>query len=188
MKKYLLVPVLILWAVVAAETGDGTSTAPPSKPKLAVAIKPKHVTDALRAVILSDREVYLHLLASQNLTNTPASAWPSPCEQLRLVSQKVASQGVEFSYVLRSTNPINRRNAPETEVETKGLQFVGTRPDLVYTSDELLGGRWYFTAIYPDVAAAKSCVACHNAQRIGSAPAKIGDVIGALVIRVALEL
>jgi hypothetical protein len=108
---------------------------------------------------------------------------------LRLCSQAVASRGVEYSYVLRSLTPTNPRNTPETDVEVKGLQFVNGRPDLSFTSEELLGGRWYFTAVYPDVAVDQSCVDCHRAMRKSLvAPLKIGDVLGGLVIRVALEL
>lgn len=162
----------------------------PTKPKLALALKPQHMTDALRAVILSDREVYTHLLASEALASVSSRAGkplPSPCEMLRAGSQSVASKGVEFSYVLRSLSPMNQRNIPETETETKGLQFVNNRPDLVYTAEELLGGRWYFTAVYPDVALSESCVACHHQKSAGSGP-KVGDVLGGLVVRVALEL
>jgi hypothetical protein len=96
---------------------------------------------------------------------------------------------VEFSYVLRSLNPINKRNAPETEVETKGVQFVSARPDLTYSSEELLGGRWYFTAVYPDVALDQSCLSCHGQNARGTPTArKVGEVLGALVVRIALEL
>jgi hypothetical protein len=172
----------------------------PSKPKLAVSIKPQHVADALRAVILSDREVYTQLLAEQppagsvkiaksSTLPSEAKGLPSPCEVLRLGSQTVASKGVEYSYVLRSLQPVNPRNAPETEVETKGLQFLATRPDLSYSSEELLGGRWYFTAVYPDVALNQSCVNCHNRHPArGDRDYKLGDVLGALVVRIALEL
>jgi hypothetical protein len=183
---------------LTGRTGEAPKPATPLKPKLAVSIKPQHVADALRAVILSDREVYTMVAANEYQALSPTNAstrpessksLPSPCEMLRLGSQAAASKGVEYSYVLRSLRPVNKRNAPETEVETKGLQFVGTRPDLIYTSDELLGGRWYFTAVYPDVAVNQSCVSCHRRLQpsVGS-ELKLGDVIGALVVRIALEL
>lgn len=165
----------------------------PLKPKLALAIKPQHVADALRAVVSSDREVYTQCVEDNEKSAKMARAigekLPSPCEMLRLGSQAVASKGVEFSYVLRSLRPINPRNHPETEVETKGLQFIATRPDLIYTSEELLGGRWYFTAVYPDVARNQSCVTCHNQHRRDSASElKLGEVFGGLIVRIALEL
>ena len=52
----------------------------------------------------------------------------------------------------------------------------------------MLGGRSYFTAIYPDRASLTSCADCHN--RHPDSPRrdfKTGDVMGALVIRVPLE-
>lgn len=183
---------LISWLVQSGEIPNTAS----SKPRLAVSIQPRHLTDALRAVILSDREVYMDALTRHPAdpgVRAPGSALeadlPNPCEFLRLGSQATASKGVEYSYVLRAFQPINKRNSPETETERKGLQFVGTRPDLTYTSEELLGGRWYFTAVYPDVARDQRCLDCHN--RLNSAREQkwnLGEVLGALIVRVALEL
>jgi hypothetical protein len=186
----------LIWISLAESSSSEPKPAAPPKSKLALSIKPEHVADALHAVILSDREVYTRALAgnqaslgSAERTLGAGKALPSPCEMLRLGSQAAASKGVEFSYVLRSLDPVNKRNAPETEIETKGLQFVATRPDLTFTSDELLGGRWYFTAVYPDVASDQSCIACHNRlRRDRTKGLKLGDVMGGLVVRIALEL
>ncbi len=174
-------------------SSQGQKPAAPSKPKLAVSIKPSDLANALRAVILSDREVYARVFGEQQRDSAPESPgskrMPNPCEMLRAGSQSVASKGVEYSYVLRSLQPVNPRNAPETEVETKGLQFLATRPDLSYASDELLGGRWYYTAVYADVAFEQSCVTCHNARKgVAAKEYKRGDVLGGLVVRIALEL
>jgi len=202
MKNTLILPAAAGLALLACLAWNSTAQkqSAPTKPKLAVSIKPQHVTDALRAVILSDREVYTQVIAEHpndsaqaEPTGAPAAnsepPLPSPCEMLRLGSQSVASKGVEYSYVLRALQPVSPRNAPETEVETKGLQFVATRPDLSYSSEELLGGRWYFTAVYPDVALNQTCVSCHNRQSVSAdRKYKLGDVMGALVVRIALEL
>lgn len=182
----LCAAVVITVALLKAEPANPT----PTKPKLALALKPQHLTDALRAVILSDREVYTEIYSTRSAgmsKDAPEKTLPSPCETLRAGSQRVAAKGVEFSYVLRSLAPISKRNSPETDVETKGLQFVSNRPDLVFTAEELLGGRWYFTAVYPDVAVNQSCVTCHSKKPSGASP-KIGDVLGGLVVRLALEL
>ena len=152
MKRVSIVFTLAAAAALSLHSGGGEPRKPAvSKPKLAVSIKPQHLADALRTVILSDREVYAQLTAEQHSAsgrsdqNGPSSnkPLPSPCELLETASQTVASKGVEFSYVLRSLTPINKRNAPETESEVKGLQFISSRPDLSYASEELLGGRWY---------------------------------------------
>jgi hypothetical protein len=194
-------PACLLAAILGltAWLGHGQKASRPTKPKLAVAIKPQHVADALRAQITAEREVYtqviLQRLQDQEKLLKASVRWeedkalPAPCQMLRLAAEGVGAKGVEFSYTLRSLAPVSPRNAVETDVEKKGLEFVTSRPDLSYTAEELLGGRWYFTAVYPDVAVHQSCVSCHN-QLKGSEtkPFKLGDVMGALVVRIALEL
>jgi hypothetical protein len=158
---------------------------PRSKPKLAVSIKPQDLADALHALIASEREVYTHT----NAHRFPEKGFPNPCAMFRVISETTASKGVEFSYVLRSLKPISQRNAPETEVERKGLESFAARPDQPHYAEEMLGGRWYFTAVYPDVAVNPSCVTCHN--QLKESPKKdfkSGEVMGGVVIRVALEL
>jgi hypothetical protein len=167
------------WVVLAQKT----ETAP--KKKLAISIKPRDVADNLHAALASDREVYTKATAS----HVGEKNFMSPCELLRLSTEATASKGVEFSYVLRALRPVKQRNAPETDAEKKGLEFVATRPGEAYYEEELLGGRWYFTAVYPDVAVNSSCVSCHN-QNPDSPKKdfKTGDVMGGLIVRVALEL
>jgi hypothetical protein len=191
-----------LFAVILGLTawiGHGQKADRPSKPKLAVAIKPQHLADALRAQITAEREVYTQVivqrLQDQEKLLKASSRWeqdkalPTPCQMLRLAAEAVGAKGVEFSYTLRSPTPVSPRNAVETDVEKKGLEFVTSRPDLTYTAEELLGGRWYFTAVYPDVAVHQSCVTCHNQLNASEKKDfKLGDVMGALVIRIALEL
>ena len=175
----------LLVAVLVALAGWVGFAQKAEKKKLAVAIKPQDLADAIHAVIASDRGVYTQLAAQPAAT----TVLTNPCEMFRLSSQATASKGVEFSYVLRALKPIRPRNAPETGVEKKGLEFVATRPAEAYYAEELLGGRWYFTAVYPDVAAHASCVACHNQQK--DSPRKdfkMGEVMGGVVVRVALEL
>ena len=105
---------VLLFAIGLAGQNESRQTAPLSKPKLNVSIKPQHVADALHAVILSDREVYTKIQAQvrREAQATNVCPLPSPCEVLRLGSQAAASKGVEYSYVLRSLAPINPRNAP----------------------------------------------------------------------------
>jgi len=175
------------------------NTEPRTKPKLAVSIKPQHVADALRAVVSAEREVYtqvvVHRLQDQEKVIKASVRWqedkalPTPCQMFRLNSEAFASKGVELSYVLRALQPINQRNAPETDVEKKGLEFVAKHPEQAFYGEELLGGRWYFTAVYPDVAFNQSCVTCHNQHHDSPRKdLKLGDVMGGVVVRVALEL
>ena len=181
---------LVAWTMLilfplAGWVGFAQKTESRTKKKLAISIKPQDLADALRAVIASQREVYSQQIVARSTDKTLAN----PCEMFRLSSENTASKGVEFSYVLRSVRPIRQRNAPETDVEKKGLEFVSTRPDQAYYAEELLGGRWYFTAVYPDVAIHQSCVNCHNQHP--ASPKKdhrTGDVMGGVIVRVALEL
>lgn len=178
------VPVLVA-ALLVAWMAHAQKTEPRSKPKLAVSIKPQHLADALHAVIASEREVYTYT----NAHRFQEQSFPNPCVMFRMISEAAASKGVEFSYVLRALKPISQRNAPETEVERKGLESVATRPDQPYYAEEMLGGRWYFTAVYPDVAVSQSCVSCHNQHKASlKKDFKPGEVMGGVVIRIALEL
>jgi hypothetical protein len=185
LKFTLAVAPVIAAATLAAWLAHAQKPAPRSKPKLAVAIKPQHLTDALNAVIAAQREVY----ARTNAPRFHEPGFPNPCAMFRLISEATASRGVEFAYVLRSLKPSSPRNAPETDVERKGLESVAARPEQARYAEEMLGGRWYFTAVYPDVAVHQSCVTCHN-QLHGSPRTdfKPGEVMGGVVIRVALEL
>jgi hypothetical protein len=199
MKARLVWTTALIAAAAAVWSAESLKPPVPTKPKLALSIKPQHVADALRAVIMADREVYTRLAAAHDVALLPGNGstttrspemkpLPSPCELLRLGSQAVAAKGVEFSYVLRSLQPLQSRNTPETDAEVKGLQFVSTRPDLTYQTEELLGGRWYYTAVYPDTAVSESCIACHRQGRATGPELRTGDVLGALVVRIALEL
>lgn len=152
------------------------------KKKLQVSIQPRHMADALRALVQGHREEYIKAYAQ-------GMAKDVPCQFFRKSAETVASKGVEFSYVLRSLHPIATRNLPETEFERKGIEAVTKNPEAVFCGEELLGGRWYFTAVYPDVAFNRACIDCHNQYKDKTGKLyKQGDVIGALIIRIALEL
>jgi hypothetical protein len=186
-----------LWGLLALAAGavlaaTSAKKSPPPKPKLAVSIQPQHVADSLRAVISGHRENYVRLAAARVDAGAhwnDAQGWPAPCLMTRQDSEAAASKGVEFSFVLRSLQPAAVRNAVETEFERKALETLARRPEQPVYGEELLGGRWYFTAAYAETAWHPSCVACHN--QLPQSPRRdyrTNDVLGALVIRVALEL
>jgi hypothetical protein len=176
--------------------GAAGSPAPPAQ--AAVTFKPQDLADALHSVIAADREVYsLHVVqrlqAEENVIKT-AEHWkeekalPVPDQMLRLASENVQQKGAEFHYVLRSLWPINPRNAAETATEKAGLQFVLAHPETNYYTEESLGGRRYFTAVYPDRASVPSCADCHNGHKKSpKKDFKAGDVMGGIVVRVPLE-
>jgi uncharacterized protein DUF3365 len=65
-------------------------------------------------------------------------------------------------YFLRSLWPINPKNAPKTDTEKTGLQYVLDLPGTNYYGGKSLGARRYFTAVYAEVAIVNACADCHN--------------------------
>jgi hypothetical protein len=98
----------------------------------------------------------------------------------------VQKQALGFTYALLSPWPINKQNLPRTEVEKAGLHQVATSGQSHY-GEETLGGQRYFTAVYADKAVSTACVGCHNGHRDSARhDFKLGEVMGGVVIRVAL--
>ena len=93
----------------------------------------------------------------------------------------------EFTYSLQSEWPINKQNAPRTEIEKAGLQYIGQNPGENFYGEEKLGDVTYFTAVYPDVAVSDACTVCHNEHKDSPRTNfKVGEVMGGVVIRVPL--
>jgi hypothetical protein len=180
--------------------GAGCSPDSPKKPEVSqpvVTFKPQEMADALHAVIAADREVYARQvfqpLAGVKGASVP-EAWITnespalPAHLLRPASESVQQKGAEFHYVVRSLWPINSKNAPETATEKTGLQYVLDHRESNYYTEESLGGRRYFTAVYPDHAIVPACVECHN-QHPNSPKRdfKLDEIMGGIVVRVPLE-
>jgi hypothetical protein len=92
-----------------------------------------------------------------------------------------------FTYALLSLWPINKQNAPKTALETDGLKKVAANGKPIYGEEEL-GGKRYFTAVYPDKAVSEACVSCHNDN--ADSPRtdfKLNDVMGGVVVRIGLQ-
>jgi hypothetical protein len=161
-------------------------------------VSTRKMADSLRAVIAADRQAYAELVV-ERLQHEPGSLkvtedWrqthglPVHAQMLRAAAQDIQKAGAEFSYTLRSLWPINSNNGPQTEAEQSGLEFVSKHPGENYYTEEQLGGRSYFTAVYADRATLPSCVECHNQHaRSPKRDFKLNEVMGALVIRVPLE-
>jgi hypothetical protein len=181
---------LAVSAVLAAEPGSET-------------VSVKAMADALHMVMDSDRTVYTKTIvnrlvkkekvikASEHFEDDQALALPA--QMFRFGSELVAERAaknpdVEFSYSLQSLWPVNRQNAPKTEAEKTGLQYVVDNVGKNYYTTETLGGKKYFTAIYPDIGVAPVCVACHNAHPDSpKTDFRLGDVMGGVVIRIPVE-
>ncbi len=106
----------------------------------------------------------------------------------RFGAELVADATEDFSYSLLSLHPINKKNGPGTDAEQAGLQHVADSPGENYYGEEHLGGQRYFVAIYPDYAVAEACVNCHNNHKDSPrTDAKVGEVMGGVVIRFPIE-
>ena len=173
---------LLAGLVVLAGAGCGRQPAGPgARPQPAVTFQPQEMADALHAVIAADQKIYTFQSGDEN-------SMASHLQRLRRASETVQQEGAEFHYVLRSLWPANPKNAPETDTEKTGLQYLLDHPGANYYGGESLGGRRYFTAIYAEVATVNACADCHN-RNPGSPRRdfKTGDVLGGLVVRVPLE-
>ena len=158
----------------------------------------RRVADMLYLVVSSDRAVYTRKVV-QRLTRDKKivtasehfeddSALPLPAQMFRFGADMGADKTEDFSYSLLSLHPINKKNGPGTNMERKGLEYVANNPGKNYYGEEKLGGQRYFTAVYPDYAVAEACVNCHNSHKDSPrTDAKIGDVMGGVVIRIPLD-
>lgn len=174
-----------------------------SMPGESPSITPKAMADALHLVMDSDRAVYTRKIvnrlvkkdkvikASEHFEDEQALALPA--QMFRFGAEMVAKRSedmadVNFSYSLQSLWPINKQNAPKTDAEKTGLKFVAENKGKNYYTEEELGGKKYFTAVYADTAVAPVCVSCHNDHKdTPKRDFKLGDVMGGVVIRIPLE-
>lgn len=181
MKKRALTLMIVLpafvwvaWAPAADEKAHKLST-----------VSLRKMADSLHAVIAADQRTYVDEVLRKQ---PPGANAPSHAEMLRKAAQGIQRRGAEFSYTLRSLQPIAPGNGPQTEVEQAGLEFVATHPGENFYTEEELGGRSYFTVIYAERATLASCVECHNQHpQSPRKDLKLDDVMGAIVVRVPLE-
>lgn len=158
-------------------------------------IEPQSMADALHLVMESDRTVYTRLivnrLANEEKLIKASEHWKDdkalvlPAQMFRYGAEMVAEKNAKFSYSLLSLWPVNKQNAPKTEVEKTGLKYIADNPGKNYYADEELAGVKYFTAVYPDMAIANACITCHNEHKDSPrTDFKMGDVMGGVVIRI----
>lgn len=161
-------------------------------------VSAQRMADAIYAVIESDRAVYTknvvnRLQNEEEIINADEhwedeNALPLPAQMLRMGAEGVAEKDLGVTYSLMSTWPINKQNAPVTDVEKKGLESIVANPNQRFYSEETLGGEKYFTAVYQDIAVSDACVSCHNDhQDSPKDDFKLGDVMGGVVLRIKLD-
>jgi len=176
--------------LVASVTGCSGS-------KPSAGLSPQQLTDSLHLVLETDRTVYTKLivnrLQNEEKVIKASEHWKEdkalvlPAQMFRAGAEMAREKGATFSYSLLSTWPINKQNAPKTDAEKKGLEFIAANKGKNYYTEETLGGKKYFTAVYADIAVAPACVTCHNDHKdTPKKDFKIGDVMGGVVIRYPL--
>jgi hypothetical protein len=188
-----------LGGALTAAAGMAVATDMADKPM----ISPKAMADALHLVMDSDRTVYTRKIVNRLVKKEKVikaseyydddKALVLPAQMFRYGSELVSKRAeklpdVKFSYSLQSLWPVNKQNAPKTDAEKAGLQYVADNKGKNYYTVEELGGITYFTAVYADTAVAPVCVSCHNDHK--DSPRrdfKIGEVMGGVVIRIPVE-
>ncbi|MCT4556319.1 MAG: DUF3365 domain-containing protein [Pelagimonas sp.] len=156
------------------------------------------VADLLHLVMSSDRTVYTRMIvnrlsvdekvikASEHFVDDKALVLPA--QMFRFGAEMVAEETDAFSYSLLSLWPINKQNAPSTDLEQVGLEYLAENPGENYYGEEELGGVTYFTAFYPDISVAEACSSCHNEHKDSPrTDFKGGDVMGGVVIRIPMD-
>lgn len=160
-------------------------------------VSPQKMADALFTVMEADRAVYtqkvIKRLAGEAKVIKASEHWeddvalPLPAQMFRMASERVAEHSSDFSYSLISAWPINKQNEPKTDAEKEGVQFIEDNPGKRFYKEEVLGGKTYFTAIYPDVAVSSACSKCHNEHKDSpKTDFQVGDTMGGVVIRIPL--
>lgn len=159
----------------------------------------KEMADALHAVMESDRTVYTRMVvnrlqneekvikASEHFKDD--KALPLPAQMFRFGAEMVGERkDAGFSYALLSLWPVNKQNLPKTDAEKKGLTAIAAKPYAPYYTEEALGGKKYYTAVYPDRAVSPACIGCHNAHKDSPrSDFKLGEVMGGVVIRIPMN-
>lgn len=187
---------LIVAALIVAVAGCGKTEMTETKP---AGFTPQQMADALFTVMASDRGVYtkqvVNRLQNEDQVIKASEHWkddkalPLPAQMFRMGAEAVTAKNAGFTYALLSLWPINKQNAPQTEVEKAGLKFVADSLGKTnYYAEETLGGKKYFTAIYADVAVSPACVKCHNNHEDSPrTDFNLNDVMGGVVVRIPTE-
>ena len=190
---------LLAFALAAGTAAVTSACAPGAPAETSVAgVTPRRMADALHAVMEADRVVYtrnvVNRLQNQEQVIAASEHWqddkalPLPAQMFRMGAELAAEKNSDFSYALLSLWPVNSQNAPKTDAEKKGLQFVAGNAGENFYSEEELGGKKYFTAVYPDVAVAEACITCHNGHKDSPrSDFEMGDVMGGVVVRIPID-
>jgi hypothetical protein len=182
-------------ALVALAMTWGGCKQQPQTAEAPAGLSPRDFADGIHDVLSADREVYtkqvVNRLQNEEKVLKAGEHWkdekllPLPAQMFRMGAERVREKTKGFSYALLSLWPINKQNAPRTDVEKAGLEAVAKDPTGRHYADETIDGVQYLTAVYADKAVSEACANCHNGH--DDSPRKdfkLDDVMGAVVIRV----
>jgi hypothetical protein len=187
MKTKVSVAILLCLAMAACGLLSGARSE--ERPHKLSSVSVRKMADSVHSAIAVNRQIYTELLEERYKAGPGQEKdLPGHAQVFREANLRIQQRGAEFSYVLRSLSPIRESNGPQTQVELTGLEFIAKNPGQTFYTEEEVGGRAYFTAIYPDRATLGSCVDCHNKHPLSPRrDYRANDVIGAIVVRVPLE-
>lgn len=183
-------------ALIVAVAGCGKTESVEIKP---AGFSPQQMADALFTVMASDRAVYtkqvVNRLQNEDQVIKASEHWkddkalPLPAQMFRMGAETVSGKNAGFTYSLLSLWPINKQNTAQTDAEKAGLKFVADSLGKTnYYTEETLGDKKYFTAVYADVAVSPACVKCHNNHEDSpKTDFQLNDVMGGVVIRIPVQ-
>jgi hypothetical protein len=188
--------VLLLNALIALFLLISSTAAFADSFKTRPGLSPRTAADYIHAVIQANRTVYSHdivarlsqlgvIKATENWEKDNSLLLPA---QFLLKSAELSNErGIGMRYYLTSLWPINKKNSPKSKTEITGLKEIARNPSEPFTWIVKEGNRWFYQAVYPDIASSESCVTCHNNHP--SSPKKdfkVGDVMGGILINLPL--
>jgi len=162
-------------------------------------IAPEKVVDMIHDALEANRIVYAEQIVNRLMNEEEvidaSEHWKE--EQTLLLPAQFFRAGADIvleksnsgvSYSLLSLWPVNDQNKAKTDVEKAGLKFISDNPGKNFYGKETLGGKAYFTAIYPDKASSEACVSCHNNHKDSpKKDFKINEVMGGMIIRIPMN-
>ena len=206
MKYFHIFKPIVLFCLVTIlfnGCGDDGSDAKKSSPEVSEnetgSISMENYTDSVFQVIKAHRTSYakfiINRLVNEEKVIKASEHWKDekgalllPAQMFRETATILQDSGSDISFSLLSLVPINKQNAPKTDVEKKGLEYVNANPDKSFYGEEKLGPKTYFTAVYPDNAVSMACVSCHNNHKDSpKKDFKMDENMGGVVIRIPID-
>ncbi|MEM1368333.1 MAG: DUF3365 domain-containing protein [Cyanobacteria bacterium P01_H01_bin.15] len=196
----------ICFTAIACSGGDSDKSA-------SAGIPPEVAVDYVHIALAADRTAYTKHVVSRAeklegkekpngvLAVEATEGWentdgiPLPAQMFRLgyeaAGDIAAERGLDFSYNLISPWYINDNHGPRSDFEKEAMAAVVETGE-PYKGYQEVGGKTYFSALYPDKAVAEACVTCHNThpvhlERYPDKQFEMGEVMGGVIINLPVD-